>query len=104
MVAVPETLSRLFASSLRIKILHCLLSHPGQSFHIAHVASLLDDYSATVSRELANLAQAGLLTSFHIGNQKHYTLDLESPILEDLRRIFSKTMGTLSSYDVAGQG
>lgn len=93
MVAVPETLSRLFASRLRIKILHCLLSHPGQSFHIAGLATLLDDYSATVSRELSNLAKAGLLSSHRIGNQRHYTLASDSPILEELRSIFIKTMG-----------
>lgn len=101
MVAVPETLSRLFASNLRIKILHCLFSHPGRTFHIAHMAVLLDDYPATVSRELSNLAKAGLLTSHRIGNQRHYTLALESPILEDLRRIFIETMDVPTPGDSA---
>lgn len=93
MEAVPETLSRLFASSLRIRILHCLFSQPGQSFHIARVAALLDDYPATVSRELTNLAKAGVLASHQIGNQKHFALAADCPILEELRRIFIKTMG-----------
>jgi len=93
MLAVPETLSRLFSSSLRIKILHGLFSHPGESFHIARMAALLDDYPATVSRELSNLAEAGLLVSSQIGNQKHFVLASDSPILEELRRIFIKITG-----------
>ena len=86
MQAVPDVLSRLFASSLRIRILHCLFSQPGESFHIAGIASQLDDYPATVSRELNNLTEAGLLKTRRIGNQKHFSLDESSPILEDWSR------------------
>ena len=103
-MAEPETLSRPFASGLLVKIQHCLFSHPGKSFHISHVASYLDDYPATVSRELSSLAQAGLLTSFRIDNQRHSTFALESPTLEDLRGIFINTHGSSAARRICRQG
>ena len=46
-----------------------------------------------MQRELANLAQSGLVTVRAIGNQKHYQANPDSPIFEELRGIVEKTVG-----------
>ncbi len=90
---IPLTLKCLFSSKLRVKILGHFFSHPGEGTHVRGVATELEEPVGTVARELARLEVAGVLSSRRVGNQKRYGLSDESPILEDLRRIFLKTTG-----------
>ena len=93
MDAIPQTLKCLFSSKLRVKILGHFFAHPGGTLHVRRVATLLGEPVGTVARELARLERAGVLSSQPVGNQKHYGLNDESPILDDLRNIFLKTFG-----------
>lgn len=90
-------LKTLFSSELRIEILSWFFFHPGESIHIRGLAGALSEPAGTVTRELARLEKAGILRSHPIGNQRHYSLDARSSILEDLRSIFLKSSGAGSA-------
>ena len=49
--------------------------------------------SGAVQRELARLAQSGLVTVKPVGNQKHYQANPGSPIYEELCSMVRKTVG-----------
>jgi len=90
---VSSTLKSLFSSKLRVKVLSHLFFHPGETFHVRRLAAELAESPGSVGRELAHLEKAGILSCRTVGNQKHYTLREDSPILDDLRNIFLKTAG-----------
>ena len=46
-----------------------------------------------MQRELARLAQSGLVTVTRVGNRKHYQANPQSPIFTELRDITQKTVG-----------
>lgn len=93
MRSVPLTLKRLFSSKLRVKVLSHFFFHPGETFHVRRLAAELEESAGSVARELSNLQEAGVLMSKAVGNQKHYSLRKDNPILEDLRNLFLKTSG-----------
>jgi len=93
MALISATLKALFSSKLRIKVLEHLFFHPGEEFYVRRLASEIDEPVGTLARQLAGLERAGILTSRRIGNQRHYGLNEDCPILEDLRNIFLKTAG-----------
>ena len=93
MTTVPLTLKYLFSSKLRVRVLSHFFSHPGEAFHVRRLAAEMGESAGSVARELAHLKKAGVLVSHSVGNQKHYALRQDNPILEDLRNIFLKTSG-----------
>lgn len=93
MASVSLTLKALFSSRLRVRVLEHFFSHPGEEFYVRRLASTLEASVGSVARELAGLERAGLLVSRRVGNQRHYRLNRECPILDDLRNIFLKTAG-----------
>lgn len=93
MTPVPLTLKHLFSSKLRVKVLSHFFFHPGEAFHVRRLAAELQESAGSVARELAHLEEAGIVSSRAVGNQKHYTLREDNPILKDLRNIFLKTSG-----------
>lgn len=93
MACSSSILKSLFSSGLRVKVLSHFFLHPGESFHIRGLASILGEPVGTVARELANLESAGIMESHAVGNQKHYSLRKDSPIHDDLRNLFLKTTG-----------
>ncbi len=93
MVQLPSTLKSLFSSNLRIKVLSHFFLHPGESFYVRQLASILKESPGSLARELANLQTAGIMTSRALGNQKHFSLRKDSPIHDDLRNLFLKTTG-----------
>jgi predicted nucleotidyltransferase len=101
MTTVPLTLKHLFSSKLRVKVLSHFFFHPGEDFYIRYLASALREPVGTVARELAHLEEAGILKHRVVGNQKHYSLQEDSPIAEDLRNIFLKTTGASAELRAA---
>lgn len=67
--------------------------HPGESTHVRGLARELEVSAAAVGRELARLAEAGLLTREAVGNQSRYALNPAAPGLAELRGLFLKTAG-----------
>ncbi len=97
-------LKSLFSSGLRIKILSHFFFHPGETIHVRGLGTALDEPAGTVARELTNLERGGILQSKAIGNQKHYSLNENNAIHEDLRNIFLKVSGASSVIrDVLGR-
>lgn len=93
MVTSTLVLKRLFSSGLRVKVLSHFFLHPGESAYVRELAGALGESPGTVTRELTNLQEAGVLRSEKIGNQRHYSLDATCLILDDLRGVFLKTTG-----------
>lgn len=84
-------LERLFTSKTRVKLLEEFLLKPNTEFHIRELARIVHNIPIHVQEELKNLQLAGLLESRKQGNMVLYKLRKESPIAEDLMRIFLKT-------------
>lgn len=84
-------LKRLFTSNTRIQLLEIFLLKSDAEFHISALARMVNNIPINVQKELKNLQLAGLLESRKQGNMVLYKLRKESPIAEDLMRIFLKT-------------
>jgi predicted nucleotidyltransferase len=80
-------------SGTRQRLLGLIFGQPSRSFYATELIGLAGSGSGAVQRELANLAQSGLVTVRSLGNQKHYQANPESPIFEELRGIAQKTIG-----------
>ena len=60
---------------------------------MTELVALADSGSGAVQRELARLAQSGLVTVTKVGNQKHYQANNDSPLFKELCSIINKTVG-----------
>ncbi len=80
-------------STTRQLVLGYLFGQPERSFYATELIGLTGSGSGAVQRELAKLAQSGLVTVTNIGNQKHYQADPASPIFAELCGIVRKTVG-----------
>ncbi|GAB3471148.1 winged helix-turn-helix domain-containing protein [Polaromonas eurypsychrophila] len=54
------------------RVLGLLFGQPDRSFYANEIIALAGVGSGAVQRELARLAQSGLVTLRPVGNQKHY--------------------------------
>ncbi|GAA0502630.1 hypothetical protein GCM10009097_19400 [Pigmentiphaga daeguensis] len=75
------------------RVLGLLFGQPWRSFYANEVMGIVASGSGAVQRELAALAQSGLVTVKAVGNQKHYQANPDSPIFEELCAIVQKTIG-----------
>lgn len=75
------------------RVLGLLFGKPDRSFYANEIVRTTGGGVGAVHRELDNLLVAGLVTSYMIGNQKHYQANHESPIFKELRSIVLKTFG-----------
>jgi predicted nucleotidyltransferase len=78
---------------VRQRVLAVLFGRPDQSFYANEVIALAQSGTGAVQRELAALAQAGLLTVSKQGNQKHFQANAAAPVFTELRGLILKTMG-----------
>ena len=69
------------------------LGQTGRSFYASELIALAGAGSGAVQRELARLAEIGLVTVRSVGNQKHYQANPQSPLFFELRGIVDKTVG-----------
>jgi hypothetical protein len=86
---------------VRQRILSTLLGMPSRSFYANEIIALVQSGTGAVQRELANLAQAGVLTATKRGNQKHYQANAASPVYAELRGLVLKTMGLVDVLKLA---
>jgi predicted nucleotidyltransferase len=80
-------------TSTQQRVLGFLFGQPDRSFFVTELVVLADSGRGAVQRELARLAESGLVIVTKVGNQKHYQANKESPLFEELRSIISKTVG-----------
>jgi predicted nucleotidyltransferase len=80
-------------STIQQRVLAYLFGQPERSFFATELIKLADGGSGAVQRELARLADSGLVTISRVGTQKHYQANPKSPIFSELCAIAQKTVG-----------
>jgi predicted nucleotidyltransferase len=90
-------LAALLFGSYRRRVLGLLLLHPEKTYHVREIARLTKTAPGTLHRELARLADAGLLSREQVGNQLRYAANTECPVFEELASILRKTSGLADS-------
>src|SRR5258706_2686980 len=80
-------------STIRQRVLAYLFGQPERSFFATELIGLAGGASGAVQRELARLAESGLVTVTRVGTQKHYQANPKSPLFAELCSIAQKTMG-----------
>ena len=80
-------------STIQQRVLAYLFGQPERSFFATELIKLAGGGSGAVQRELARLAESGLVTVTRVGTQKHYQANPKSPIFTELCAIAQKTVG-----------
>lgn len=83
----------LLFGTYRQRALAQLLLHPESSYHVRELARLTGTTPGTLHKELARLAEVGLLLREKLGNQVRYQANRECPVFAELAGLFRKTSG-----------
>ena len=78
---------------MRKKLLSYSFAHPGENYYVRELSGLIDEDPGNLSRELKKLEKEGLFISFSKGKEKYYSLSKNYPLLPELKKIVSKTVG-----------
>ena len=87
-----RSLAFLFSSS-RERVLSLLLLHPESAYHVREIARISETSAGSLHRELAMLADSGVLLRETRGNQVTYQANVNFPIFNELSSILKKTSG-----------
>lgn len=90
---MQQALSELLFPGYRRRVLGLLLLHPEEALHGREIARRTELPSGTLNRELARLADAGVLKRERRGNQLVYSAERACPVFEELASILRKTSG-----------
>lgn len=85
----------LLFGSYRQRALTQLLLNPDSSYHVRELARLTDTTPGTLHKELARLAESGLLLREKQGNQVRYQANRDCPVFAELAGLFRKTSGVV---------
>jgi predicted nucleotidyltransferase len=88
-----KSLANALFSATQQRVLGFLFGQPERSFFATELIKLTGGGSGAVQRELARLADSGLVTVTRVGTQKHYQANPKSPIFAELCAIAQKTVG-----------
>jgi predicted nucleotidyltransferase len=88
-------------STVQQRVLGLLFGQPDRSYYTGELIQLVDAGSGSVQREIARLANSGLITMRRVGAQKHYQANPDSPLFDELRSITRKTIGLTDPLRVA---
>ncbi|MEE2732509.1 MAG: nucleotidyltransferase domain-containing protein [Pseudomonadota bacterium] len=83
------------------QVLGLLFTHPDQSFYLNEVVRHAGVGRGSVVRELARLAEAGIVTLTRKGNQSHYQANPDCPIFSELKGLVMKTAGVAGTVQQA---
>lgn len=83
----------LLFGSYRQRALTQLLLHPDEGYHVRELARITGTTPGTLHKELARLAEVGLLLREKQGNQVRYRANRECPVYPELAGLFRKTGG-----------
>lgn len=86
-------LASLLFGTYRQRVLGLLLLNPERSYYVREIARLTDTAAGTLHKELARLAEVGLLVRENVGNQVRYSANRDCPVFEELASILRKTSG-----------
>lgn len=90
---VPVSLAGTLFTHTQQRVLGLLFGQPKRSFTVSELIAASGAGSGAVQRELAKLAESGLVTMQPQGNQKHYRANPAAPIHDELVGIIQKTVG-----------
>ncbi len=80
-------------SRVQQRVLGILFGQPDRQFQGAELIRMAQSGTGAVHRQLMDLAASGLVNVTHIGNQKHYQANPDSPVFEELCGLIRKTVG-----------
>ena len=86
-------LEKLFGSKTRATLLTFFCLNPGKQFYVREIERKTNLSYMSVSNELKNLQEFGLLKSKFNGNQKNFWIDEHFILYEELQKIILKTEG-----------
>jgi len=86
-------LYKLFSSKTRVEILRLFLFNAGNSFYQRQISSFTKQPIRGVQREVEKLHKIGFLEKSIQGNRIYYKVNRNTPIFEDLKNIFLKSVG-----------
>jgi predicted nucleotidyltransferase/DNA-binding HxlR family transcriptional regulator len=86
-------LTDLLFGSYRKKVLSEMLLHPDADYHVRELARVTGTAAGTLHKELARLAESGLLLRKAQGNQVRYQANRQCPVFEELAGLMRKTAG-----------
>jgi DNA-binding transcriptional ArsR family regulator len=92
--------SALFSDS-QSRVLRCLFTEQPERYHLSELRRRTGLGSASLQRELKRLADAGLLYSERVGNQRHFSANTQSAIYPELVAIVRKTLGWVPALQTA---
>lgn len=91
--ARPAGLADALFTQTQQRVLGLVFGQPSRHFTVSELISLTGAGSGAVQRELAKLADSGLVTMQRSGNQKQYQANADAPIHAELVAIVQKTVG-----------
>jgi len=91
--SAPGGLAGALFTSTQQRLFALLFGQPDRSFFLGELIELAHSGTGAVQRELARLADAGLVLTKAIGNQKHFQANRAAPIFNELQVIVLKTIG-----------
>lgn len=86
-------LEKLLSSRARVEILKLFLFNPENRYYQRQISNLTGQSIRAVQREVKKMEEIGLIKKNEEGNRIYYKINRESPIFEELKRIFFKTIG-----------
>ena len=91
-------------SRVRDRILLEFFAKPGLSVHVREMARRVKASAPAVGAELAELARLGVLQANPVGRSLVYSVNQQSPLLEEIRALVQKTIGVEALIAKAVQG
>jgi predicted nucleotidyltransferase len=80
---------------VRQGILAATLLAPEKSWFLSEMAKYLGTSPSSLQREVESLAKSGILKRRQDGRRIYYRADTDAPVFNELRELFSKTVGTI---------
>jgi hypothetical protein len=80
-------IEQLFGSKTRVKLLRMFFSNQNRSFYVREITRKIDEQINSVRRELANLLNAGIITSDTTNNKLYYQVDESFPQFKALKSL-----------------
>lgn len=80
-------------SKTREKILQFFFTDPGKKYYLRQLERILNLPVGNIRRELLSLEKSGLFKREEMGKQVYYSVNKESSIFEEFKKIISKTIG-----------
>ena len=88
-----ELLGESLFGKVRRKVLSTFVLNPERSFYLLELIRFLNCGRGAVQREVTRLSESGIITRTKVGNQVHFSANINNLIYRELRSIFSKTTG-----------